>query len=154
MKISTFAAVFAFACILAQQPASAQRVLTSEGQALSECLTRSTTEADRLTLIRWVFVAMARHPSVSNFAVIPDAERVAINRATGALFSRLLLDDCPTQTRAAFRAGGPNALEGPFATLGELAMTGIMGHPDVNAATAEMGSYMDTQRLGQLLTAE
>lgn len=133
------------------QPAAAQRIQTPAGQALAECLTRSATEADRVTLMRWIFIAMARHPSVSNFAAIPDAERVAINRATGDLFGRLLLDDCPVQTRTAFQADGPNAFEAPFAALGEIAMTGIMVHPDVNAATAEMGSYVDSERLTRLL---
>jgi hypothetical protein len=151
MRVFGFVAAIALAWFASFQPAAAQRIQTPAGQALAECLTRSASEADGVTLMRWIFVAMARHPSVSNFATIPDSERVAINRATGDLFGRLLLDDCPAQTRAAFQADGSTALEAPFAALGEIAMTGIMNHADVNAATAEMGSYVDGERLSRLL---
>ena len=152
MKLSIFAAALAFAWALTHQPAAAQRALSPQGQALAECLTRSPNAQDRLDLLRWVFIAMARHPSVTSYSTIADPERVTINRRAGALYSRLMLDDCPNETRAAVLAEGETALYAPFATLGDMAMTELMGHPDVNAATAEMGSYMDIGRLEQLLS--
>ena len=142
--------VLAIACIVSPTCSWAQTP-SPTAQALSTCLTRSTSSADHLVLIRWIFVAMARHPSVSDLAEIPDAQRVAANRQVGALFNRLLLDSCRNETRAAFQAEGEKALEVPFATLGEHAMTGIMEHPDVNAAIVEMTAYLDRERLAALM---
>ncbi len=124
---------------------------TPEARALATCLVSSVSEEDNITLIRWLFVAMARHPSVSGLTAIPDSERVNANRRVAALFNRLLIEACPTQTRAAIRADGENALYTPFGILGEKAMEGIMAHPDVNAAVAEMGSYFDSAGLAALM---
>lgn len=134
-------AALAIVCALAPMQSWAQTP-SPTSQALSACLLRSASEADRIVLIRWIFVAMARHPSVSGLAAIPDAQRVAANRQMGALFNRLLLDSCPNETRASFQAEGEKALEIPFGTLGEAAMTGIMDHPDVNASVIEMTAYL------------
>lgn len=126
---------------------------SAAGQALSACLTRSTSPEDHVALIRWIFVVMARHPSVAHLAAIPDTQRVTINRNMGALVNRLLLESCREETRAAFQADGQHALGVPFATLGEKAMTGIMEHADVNAAVVEMTSYLDQARLAALVGA-
>jgi hypothetical protein len=148
MKLQIF--VLAIATALAPMSALAQSPSLT-GQALSACLIRSTSAEDRTVLIRWVYIAMSRHPSVSEFATIPDAQRVAANRQIGALFNRLLLESCASETRAAFRADGEKALEVPFGTLGEVAMGGIMEHADVNAGIIEMTAYLDQPRIRALI---
>lgn len=84
-------------------------------------------------------------------ASISDAQRVEANRQMGALVNRLLIEACPNETRAAFRENGTEALSAPFSALGEHAMVDIMGNADVNAGIAEMGSYIDSERLGALI---
>lgn len=145
--------VFALACALSPAPSWAQTP-SPAAQALSACITRSTSSEDHIVLVRWIFVAMARHPSVSELATISDPQRVEANRAMGALVNRLLLDACPNETRLAFQTDGQRALEVPFGALGETAMTGIMGHADVNAAVVEMTSYLNGERLAALMSSQ
>lgn len=144
------AILFAVAALtLAPMSAHAQTV-SPASQALSDCIQRSTTAQDNVVLMRWMFVAMARHPSVASLADIPDAERVSANRDMGALFNRLILQACPSEARAALLEGEA-AFGAAFSTFGERAMTGIMGHPDVNAGVAEWQTYMDQQGLAALV---
>ena len=140
--------VAAFAIVLAPQVASAQSAATT---ALDTCITRATTEQDSVVLMRWMFFAMARHPSVAQYANVPDAQRVESNRAMGALVNRLLLEACPNETRAAFQADGQAAIEAAFGSFGKRAMADLMDHPDVNAAIVEMSAYLDQTRLTTLL---
>jgi hypothetical protein len=142
-----------FAALLAPLPAQAQ-TQSAEGVALTQCIQRSTTTADNTLLTQWIFIAMARHPSVSQLATVPDAERVTINRNMAGLFNRLLLQDCRTEARAAFRRDGMAALDAPFGAFGERAMDGLMDHPDVNAGVAEMTSYFDMPGFRNLLTQQ
>lgn len=97
---------------------------------------------------------MARHPSVVQLANIPDAERVATNRNVGQLFNRLMLQDCRAETRAAWLVDGQGAIDAAFGNFGERAMVDIMGQPDVNAAVAEMASYVDSEGFAALTAAE
>jgi hypothetical protein len=120
-------------------------------QALSACIEQHTTSEDNIVLLRWLFVSIARHPSVSPLAAIPDAERVDANRQMGALFNRLVLESCSSETRAAFQSDGQPALNLAFEEFGERAMTSLMSNPDVGAGMSEVGAYIDEQRLQQLM---
>lgn len=132
--------------------AHAQTPAPPAPSALSNCLIRSTTEADHTLLAQWIFVTMSRHPSVASMSSVSDQQNVAINRQVGALLNRLLLDSCATETRAAVAAQGPAALEGAFEMLGRVAMTTLMGHPDVTAGLSGFAGYLDQRRLQDLLT--
>ncbi|MCR6644251.1 MAG: hypothetical protein NVV62_06910 [Terricaulis sp.] len=145
-----FALVFALA-LLPQRAHAQIQPQTPEARALATCLVSSVSEEDNITLVRWLFIAMARHPSVSGLTAIPDTERVNANRRVATLFNRLLMEACPVQARAAFVADGENALYTPFGVLGEKATEGIVAHPDVNAAVAEMASYLDQAGLAALM---
>ena len=69
----------------------------------------------------------------------------------GALVNRLLFDACASEARAAVQAGGQDAaLEAAFGTLGEKAMTDLMGNADVLASVIQLGAYVDRERLTAL----
>jgi hypothetical protein len=142
---------FVLALALTPACAFAQAQPSQASQDLSACIARATTPADNVVVSRWVFIAMARHPRLADLANIPEAERAQANRQVGAVFNRLLLEACPNETRAALRADGENALEGPFGTLGERAMEEITGNAAVSAGFEEGASYIDVQRLGRLI---
>ncbi len=150
MKLFT-TAVAAAALLLTPQIASAQTT-PSPTEALSSCVTNATTDADKIVLMRWLFVAMSRHPSVTELANVSDAQRVDANRQMGALVNKLLLDACPNQTRAAVASGGEQALQAAFSAFGAQAMRTLMNNPDVNAGVIEMTAYLDQQRLAALIT--
>jgi hypothetical protein len=150
MRVLLFAVVAAFAL----SPAHAHAQTSSPAsQALAACIQRSATAQDDVVLIRWIFIAMARHPSVSSLAEIPDAERVSANRDMASLFNRLVLESCPNEARAAL-AGGQEVFGAAFASFGERAMIGIMQHPDVNAGVAEWSSYLDRDGLIALMNQQ
>jgi hypothetical protein len=132
---------------VAQQGATSPQGPSPAAQALATCISQHATADDNIALMRWMFVGIARHPSVVQLANIPDAQRVEANRAMGALFNRLLLDVCATETHAAFQSDGQAAIEFAFQEFGRRAMTSLMQNPDVNAARSEVGAYVDQQRL-------
>lgn len=118
---------------------------------LTACLVRSASKDDRIVLVRWIFSAMARYPSISNMANVSDAQRVEVSRNGGQLFSRLLTSDCAAETKLAFKNDGYAAIETAFGVLGETAMSDIMDHPDVQASIAELGAYVDENALQEVL---
>ena len=151
MRVLLFAVMAAFA--LSPMRAHAQTP-SAAALALSQCIQRSTTAEDNVVLMRWMFVAMARHPSVSSLSSIPDAARVSANRDMATLFNRLVLQACPNEARTALQGDGEAAFEAAFSAFGERAMTGIMGHPDVNAGIAEWATYIDQQGMATLMNRQ
>lgn len=150
-KMLVLAAALGLALALTPQRAAAQVAPSPEDVALTQCISRATTSDDDIVLMRWIFIAMARHPSVSQLVSITDAERVDANRRMGALMNRLLLDACPNEARTAFAKEGAEAVRVPFSALGERAMTEIMGNPDVSAGVGEVAAYIDENRLAALM---
>lgn len=133
-------------------PIASQALASPETDALSACLVKSASPADQLVLTRWVFAAISKHQGVSDLASLSDAQFKAVNQAGGALFSRLLTENCPTETTAAIRADGAGAIETAFGALGQTAMQDLAGDPGVQSALTGMVSYMDQARLFQMLS--
>lgn len=117
---------------------------------LSRCLVDRTTEADRTTLIKWVFAAIAASPEVSDLSKVDGATREALHRSVAALFDRLLIKDCRDKAVPALRYNGATAIEASFAVLGEVAMRGLTNQPIVNAEFEKMASFVDTSALEAL----
>ena len=70
---------------------------------LSRCLVAKTSDADRTTLMRWMFAAMSMSPAISDLAQVNQAKLDLINKKAADLYSRLLLVDCRHETVAALR---------------------------------------------------
>jgi hypothetical protein len=123
-------------------------------QALSQCLADNTSGKDRKDLARWIFVAMAAHPEIKQFAA-PNLAQGAddVNRSTAATFMRLLTESCATQTRNASREGGPMAIQLGFQTLGQLAMQELMSDASVSAGMSAFERHLDQDKLGKVLRA-
>lgn len=117
---------------------------------LSRCLVDRTTEADRTTLIKWVFSAIAASPEVSDLSKVDGATREALHRSVAALFDRLLIKDCRDKAVPALRYNGATAIEASFAVLGEVAMRGLTNQPVVNTEFEKMASFVDTSALEEL----
>lgn len=133
-------------------PIASQALASPETDALSACLVKSASPADQIVLTRWVFAAISKHQGVSDLASLSDAQFKAVNQAGGALFSRLLTENCPTETTAAIRADGAGAIETAFGALGQTAMQDLAGDPGVQSALTGMVGYMDQARLFQMLS--
>jgi len=105
--------------------------------------------------MRWLFIAMSRHPSLPPGARVSDSDGLEANRTMGALVNRLLFEACPDETRATVQAHGRDAaLDAAFGTLGEKAMTDLMANTDVLASVIQLGAYVDAQRFEALPTPQ
>jgi len=121
-------------------------------EALSACLVRSTTVEDHNVLEQWIFAMVTRHPSVASMTSISDAQRKDINQKAGALFTRLLTENCAAEVKQAYRDEGEPAIESAFGNLGFTAMSDIMADPNVQAAGGDIQPYVDNKKLNALLT--
>jgi hypothetical protein len=120
-------------------------------ESLSRCLADNTSGKDRKDLARWVFLAMAAHPEIKQYAahdMLQAAEEM--HRQVAQTFTRLLTESCRQQTQAAFKQGGPVALQAAFQTLGQLAMQELMSDRGVNKAMGAFERYLDQNKLNQV----
>lgn len=122
-----------------------------ETDRLSLCLLQSTAPGDQTVIVRWLFAAMASHPDIRDMATISPAQIETGNRAMGALFERLMTEDCPGELRNAFRAEGDRSIEHAFNILGEKAGTDLMGNPDTAAAILKLMQHVDLAKIGRVL---
>lgn len=119
--------------------------------AIGQCFANSTTGKDRIELARWVFASMALHPDVVSSSSITSQKREAINRTTGALFNRLLAENCAKEVKEAVKFEGQGALKTAFESLGKLAMQELMSNPAVGAGFSGFEKYVDMKKVKKAL---
>lgn len=117
---------------------------------LSRCLVKSASPADQATFVRWMFSAIAQHPSVEGMAKISPDQRKALTKGGAMLFQRLLLTDCRKEAVAAIKYEGQSAMQQSFEVLGQVAMRNLMTDPKVAAGLAELGTYADPNAFADL----
>lgn len=137
----------AAALALAGSPAAAGMYT----DALSRCLVEKTGAPDRTLLTQWVFIAMSLHPSVKDIGHSSEAKRKELSGKAARLFERLMTVDCRSQTVAAVRYEGVGAIQSGFGVLGEVAMTDLMAHPEVNRELDAMAAQIDTKRMEAMM---
>ena len=150
--LSTFLSTFltsltACAALLVSAPAQAG----PDADALGHCLVNSSTSADKLALVTWMFTSMAQHPAVSEMANVSGEERRDSLQAMANLMTVLLTDRCGELARTAIRNEGPIAMQTSFATLGQVAATELFAHPDVANGLAELDSFLNHEAINEAL---
>jgi hypothetical protein len=121
---------------------------------LAQCLADSTSGKDRKELARWVFLAMAAHPEIQQFASpSAAAAQAAAHKTMAETVTRLLTVSCVGETRTAFKQGGSNAIQVAFQTLGQLAMQELMSNPNVGATMGAFERHIDQSRFRDVLGA-
>ena len=114
---------------------------------LSECLLQATTEEDKLSLVRWMFTAMALHPAVEEIADVSLSARELANREMAQLMIKLLSRACFNETGLALKNEGNTALQTSFAVLGLVAATNLFSDPNVAAGLASIETYISADDL-------
>jgi hypothetical protein len=117
---------------------------------LSRCLVEKTSEKDKVALVQWVVMALTQHPAVSSLARTTAADVEKSNAAAGAVFTRLLAEDCADKHKNAVRYDGPGAIEAAFGVLGQVATRDLFMHADVQAVMAGLSKHMDEDKLRAL----
>ncbi|MDC7676805.1 hypothetical protein [Asticcacaulis machinosus] len=120
------------------------------GDDLGKCLVKSASAKDKTDLVRWMFSAIALHPDISSLSNITPQQRIDIDKQGGALFVRLLAEDCRTEAIAAIKYEGPNAIESGFKLLGEIASVGLFTAPEVAAGLESLAANMDMAKIENL----
>ncbi len=134
--------VLALACFL---PAIAAANPTIE--ATSTCLTDNTSGKDRKALVKWMFLAISKHPEIASLSASSAEMDAEANRVAGELYTRLIAEDCATEIRAMVEAEGQSSIAKAFEVLGAVAMQELMAHPDVSTAFGELEKNVDGQRI-------
>jgi hypothetical protein len=119
---------------------------------LSKCLVESTTKDDRVSLIRWIFAAISKHPAVSSLTRVTDSDIDKANAATGALFMKLLTQTCADATKKALKYEGAASIQLSFQILGQVAMGDMMSDPSVGGAIAGLEKFVDEEKIQALAT--
>jgi len=141
------ASLFFSLAILAPQAAIAGPAST----ALGECLKDNTSGKDRKDLARWVFIAMSAHPDMRSLATVNAAVQTETDKRVAGLLTRLLSENCTTQTRAAIEQEGQPGLFNSFKALGEVAMLELMTNPDVSKTIGNYVHHVDMDKLEKVL---
>jgi hypothetical protein len=118
---------------------------------LARCLVRSTSDADKTALVKWIFASAAVHPDVRTLAAVSEGERTELNRVAAKLFERLITDSCRQQTVEAVKYEGAAGLQTSFEVLGQVAGRGLLADPAVVRSLAEFERYIDKDKVNQLL---
>ena len=100
---------------------------------LSARLTAATTEEDKLSLVKWMFTAIAFQPAVEEIADVSHSASEHANTEVAELRVNLLSRTCFSETKLALKNEGSLALQASFATLGDVAATNLFSDPTVAA---------------------
>jgi hypothetical protein len=146
-KLAAFGSI-AFALLL---PPSAQAGVYTDD--LAKCLVSSTTDADRNTLVKWIFAVMSSHPEVKSIAAVPDAKVDLLNKDAAALFMKLLTESCKAKTEQALKYEGSSAIGTSFQVLGQVAGRELFASPAVVKNMAGMQKYIDEKKLQDLMNS-
>ncbi len=118
---------------------------------LSICLVQSTSDADKQLLIQWVFAAMSAHPGVHALSNVSVKKGQMLNKDTANLFMTLLTVRCKSEMKQALKFEGKSAFEASFKVLGEVAMNGLMKHPNVRKYMSGLDKNLDPKKLRELV---
>jgi hypothetical protein len=121
------------------------------GDNLTKCLIKSTTDADHVALVQWIFAMLSMHPQVQSMVTISDAQRNELNRKVAAILERLLTEQCRSETAQAVKFEGMPTLGPSFQALGKVAGTQLFSDPGVAAGMAEFTKYIDPAKFKGLL---
>jgi hypothetical protein len=120
---------------------------------MAKCLVTSTSPAERTVLVKWIFSVITLHPDLATMSNISPKQRDDLSRDAGALFQRLLLESCKSQTQQALQNEGPQTIQYAFQVLGQAATVGMLTDSHVTSGAKDLAKYVDEQKIKQALTA-
>lgn len=118
---------------------------------LSKCLVRSTGDAEKRTLVKWIFAAVALHPEVADISSVTPAQRTEMTRDTAKIFEKLLTNSCRAEVQQAVQYEGPQTIGSSFQVLGQVAARELFSNPSVAANMADLGKYIDQKRIAEVM---
>jgi hypothetical protein len=150
MRLGVLIASCLSVCVLGVPPV----VAGPYADDLSKCLVEQTSENDRTSLVRWMYVAATRHPAVQKISVVTDKQLDDANRQMADLMSRLLTESCLEATKKSVKYEGEQTIGTACELLGQVAATELLGHADVVSAMSSLQEYFDQEALDAALEPE
>lgn len=144
LKLGTVVLILALSC-------PAATFAGPDADALGRCLVESTSQRDRLNLVRWMFAAASLHPAVKEISSVSPEQLDASNKIIADLIVELLTESCRTETEAALQSEGTSTLETAFSVLGQVAGQELFASPEVSAGMAGLQEHLDAQKLQSLV---
>lgn len=120
------------------------------GDDVTRCLAKSTSDGDKLSLVKWIFMSMAAHPAIKQYANISPEQRAQVDAEVGAIIVKRLTKSCRTETIAALKYEGTGFLENSFSSLGQIAMAGLTTDPQVGMALSNWTKNADLSPITEL----
>jgi hypothetical protein len=117
---------------------------------LARCVVKASSPTDQVVLVTWIFSAMSIHPAVQPYSKVTQAQRDEFDKKAGALFERLITQDCRQQSIDAIKYEGEAAMEASFSVLGQVAMRNMMSDPAVQAGLGGMAKNFDQSKFEAL----
>lgn len=118
---------------------------------LGRRLVESTTSEDKVLLMRWMFALLSLHPEFKDMSIVTPQQRSDLNRQVAKMFQDLITVKCAKEAREAVRYEGMAAIQESFQILGQVAGREIFANPQVSAGAAEMGKYIDDEKIKKIL---
>lgn len=122
--------------------------------SLGGCMVDSLTGKERKQLATWIFLAMSLHPDIEKISNVPDASRKETDQTIGALITRLLVQDCPTQAKLAMKKDSGLAMRKAFELVGAVAMQELMTNEKVTNSISGFEKYLDKDKINSLISSK
>lgn len=116
-------------------------------EQLSNCLVKSTTAADKTTVLQWTFVALSAHAELKKFSNVNEAQRTQLDKNLAQVLQRILVEQCSAQTKAVIAAEGVQAVGESFQELGRITGEEILENPEVKSQLKGVLRYVDLNKL-------
>ena len=121
------------------------------GDDLSKCLVKSSSDADKNLLIKWLFAGVTLHSELKGMSSVSDAQREELSKAIAKVVERLLTDSCKTELQAAVKYEGRTTLVGSFQVLGQVAAMGMFSDQNVSAFMSGFVNHLDKEKLEKVI---
>jgi hypothetical protein len=113
---------------------------------LSKCLVRSSSDTDKVILVKWIFALLTLNPAVKSLSSVTDDQRQALDKDGALLMQRLILTDCHDETVAALKNEGMEAAQSSFQVLGQVAGRSLFSDPAVQKGMQGFMQYIDQDK--------
>lgn len=118
---------------------------------LSRCLVESSTSANKLSFVKWMFIAISLHPAVKSMSSVSANQVDNSNKEVADIYTRLLTVACKDQAVKAIKYESTSAIQSSFTVFGQVAAKELFSNPAVAAGMSGLQKYFDTKKLNATL---
>lgn len=114
---------------------------------LSDCLVKSTTAADKTTVLQWTYAALSVHPDLKAFSNVSAEQKDQLDQKLAQVLQRIIIDQCSAQTKNVIQTEGLQAVGQSFQQLGQNAGEEIVKDPAVKQQLQGTLRYIDLNKV-------